>query len=273
MPGFLVPSLPFRATYADGTPLAGGQVYLYTAGTSTPATAYQDEALTVPLPNPVILDSRGEAVIYIAEEAGYKLVVKDADDDLIYSQDLVAVPTIELPPASPTDMPPGAILPAGFLAPPAGFLSCDGSTVSRTLYATLFAVIGTTFGPGDGVGTFTLPDLRGRFPLGKTDAGTGNALGSSGGALDHTHAMPVTADHTHAVTVDAVGDHTHTFGFGGQSSIAGTDIGVAKAEIVPLTTAGAHTHTASTAAGGGVSGAVTDSANPAFLALGWMIKT
>jgi microcystin-dependent protein len=44
-----------------------------------------------------------------------------------------------------------------------GWLPCDGSAVSRTTYALLFAAIGTTYGPGDGSTTFTVPDLRGVF--------------------------------------------------------------------------------------------------------------
>ncbi len=55
---------------------------------------------------------------------------------------------------------------------PAGYLICDGSAVSRTTYADLFAVIGTTYGAGDGSTTFNLPDLRGEFIRG-FDAGRG----------------------------------------------------------------------------------------------------
>jgi phage-related tail fiber protein len=54
----------------------------------------------------------------------------------------------------------------GFYArntPPTGFLKANGALVSRTTYAALFAVIGTTFGAGDGSTTFELPDLRGEF--------------------------------------------------------------------------------------------------------------
>jgi Microcystin-dependent protein len=54
---------------------------------------------------------------------------------------------------------------------PAGWLLCYGQNVSRTAYAALFAVIGTTFGAGDGSTTFTLPDLRGRTIIGKDDMG------------------------------------------------------------------------------------------------------
>jgi len=57
-------------------------------------------------------------------------------------------------------MPIGAIIdfPA---APPAGWAACYGQALSRTTYAALFAVIGTSFGPGDGSTTFNLPDARG----------------------------------------------------------------------------------------------------------------
>lgn len=58
-----------------------------------------------------------------------------------------------------------------------GFLLCDGSAVSRVTYAALFAVIGTTFGAGDGSTTFNLPDFRGRFIQGAVQ-GEGGDLGS-----------------------------------------------------------------------------------------------
>jgi microcystin-dependent protein len=60
---------------------------------------------------------------------------------------------------------------------PSGYLLCDGSTVSRTTYAALFAVLSTTYGAGNGSTTFNLPDLRGRVPIG---AGTGTGLNASG---------------------------------------------------------------------------------------------
>jgi hypothetical protein len=52
-------------------------------------------------------------------------------------------------------------------AGPIGFLPCDGAAVSRAVYASLFSVIGTTWGIGDGVTTFNLPDLRSRIPIGQ----------------------------------------------------------------------------------------------------------
>lgn len=63
-------------------------------------------------------------------------------------------------------VPTGAILPYGASSAPANYLLCDGSEVSRSTYSTLFGVISTTYGTGDGSTTFTLPDLRSSFPLG-----------------------------------------------------------------------------------------------------------
>ncbi len=61
-------------------------------------------------------------------------------------------------------MPTGVILPYGASNAPNGWLLCDGSAISRTTFANLFAIVGTSFGTGDGSTTFNLPDLRGRFP-------------------------------------------------------------------------------------------------------------
>lgn len=67
-------------------------------------------------------------------------------------------------------------------AAPSGWLLCDGSAVSRTTYSTLFAVVGTTYGVGDGSTTFNIPDLQGRFPMGKGTHANVNALGKNDGA-------------------------------------------------------------------------------------------
>lgn len=60
---------------------------------------------------------------------------------------------------------------------PDGWLLCDGSAVSRTTYADLFAVIGTTYGAGDGVDTFNLPDLADKFIEGSATSGTIKSAG------------------------------------------------------------------------------------------------
>ena len=105
----------------------------------------------------------------------------------------------------------------------AGALLCDGSAVSRTTYAALYAAIGTEYGAGDGSTTFNLPDLRGRMPMG---AGTGPGLsprsvGQSGGAESHTHTVPslsvpalAVPGHHHGPGSISIFGGTHHHGFG-----------------------------------------------------------
>lgn len=81
---------------------------------------------------------------------------------------------------------------------PTGWLTCDGSAVSRTTYAALFSIIGTTFGVGDGSTTFNLPDMRDRFPVGAS--GT-KAIASTGGAETVTLSSGNLPVHTHSVSI------------------------------------------------------------------------
>lgn len=69
-------------------------------------------------------------------------------------------------------IPSGIVLSFTGLIAPSGFLLCHGQEVSRTTYATLFALIGTSYGIGDNTSTFNLPDYRGYFLRG-LDMGTG----------------------------------------------------------------------------------------------------
>lgn len=70
---------------------------------------------------------------------------------------------------SPVSQKPGEICFFACDTAPTGFLKANGAAISRTVYAALFAVIGTTFGVGDGATTFNLPDLRGEFVRGWDD--------------------------------------------------------------------------------------------------------
>lgn len=70
----------------NGDPLVGGKVYTYEAGTTTPLATYTDKDAGTPNTNPVILDSRGEADIWLSN-AAYKIVVHDSDDSEVYSVD------------------------------------------------------------------------------------------------------------------------------------------------------------------------------------------
>lgn len=82
-------------------------------------------------------------------------------------------------------------------AAPAGWLKCNGAAISRTAYADLFAVIGTTYGAGDGNSTFNIPDLRGEFLRGWDNGrgvDAGRALGSAQAdeLKAHTHDLDTT---------------------------------------------------------------------------------
>lgn len=87
-------------------------------------------------------------------------------------------------------LPIGIYVPYGGGTAPDGWLFCDGSQVSRTTYALLFAVLSTTYGIGDGSTTFHLPDIRQKVPMGLAASGTGSTRGASGGSVDHTHTVP-----------------------------------------------------------------------------------
>jgi microcystin-dependent protein len=101
---------------------------------------------------------------------------------------------------------------------PTGWLECDGSAVSRTTYAALFAVVGTTWGTGDGSTTFNVPDLRGEFIRGwdhgkGTDSGRAFASSQTDEFEAHTHALGSGAGFREAGTGN---------GFTGVSGLAAT---------------------------------------------------
>ena len=108
-------------------------------------------------------------------------------------------------------VPTGAILPYGGSSAPTGYLLANGAAVSRTTYANLFALYGTTYGAGDGSTTFNVPNIKGRFPVGKGDSGATATLGNTGGAWDHTHTVP---DHQHLIDehYHTLQNHTHSVG-------------------------------------------------------------
>ncbi len=129
-----------------------------------------------------------------------------------------------------------AVFPVGFTwvwlgtaaSIPAGWLRCDGSAVSRSTYAALFAVLGVLHGPGNGTTTFNLPPADGAYLKGAAAAAD---AGGTGGALTHTHADH--ASHTHSVTSNvAVADHashTHSVTSNVTATFAGTNFTLSSA--------------------------------------------
>ena len=105
-------------------------------------------------------------------------------------------------------IPTGTITPWSQASAPTGFLECDGAAVSRSTYAALFAVIGTTYGAGNGSTTFDLPDLQDNVAVGKSgtkslastggaeNAATANATLSEAQLASHNHNIPIYGAHS-----------------------------------------------------------------------------
>lgn len=126
---------------------------------------------------------------------------------------------------------------------PTGFLECNGVTISRTTYASLFSKIGTTYGVGDGSTTFAIPDLRGEFIRG-WDNGRGVDSSRTIGSIQQQSFQ----SHNHAAGVSTSGGHAHPFSKA-EGYASGMDGWVGQGNPAYGTTtlwtggAGEHTHT------------------------------
>lgn len=105
----------------------------------------------------------------------------------------------------------GALLMWPTSSAPTGYLNCDGTAVSRTTYSSLYAIVGTTFGVGDGTTTFNLPNYTNRMPYGAT-------IGSTGGSTTTTISQANIPNYNLTVTDPG---HSHSLnvapgGLGGQ---------------------------------------------------------
>lgn len=118
-------------------------------------------------------------------------------------------------------MPSGVMLAYGGPSAPTGWLLCDGSAVSRTTYADLFAAIGTSYGTGNGSTTFNVPNGKGRSMFG-VDSGQAefSALGATGGqktVQQHNHGV-TDPGHNHALW--SIGQEANVYTLGGSSNRA-----------------------------------------------------
>tara|TARA_R110000782_G_scaffold136509_2_gene228947 strand:- start:193 stop:777 length:585 start_codon:yes stop_codon:yes gene_type:complete len=170
----------------------------------------------------------------------------------------------------------GIIIPWTSTSVPSGFLECTGAAVSRSTYSDLFAVVGTTYGAGDGSSTFNIPDLQDAVVVNKSPA---KALASTGGANTVASTGNISGSLANTTISEAMlPDHTHGQGFGpdaaaalqnsmgmGQSALRGS---FAPFSSPPVGGGGAHTHPLS----GSVSGTATSVLQP-YLALIYVIKT
>lgn len=112
----------------------------------------------------------------------YKIQFKDAEGNLYYPNTL-----------NSEVLPIGTMIPYSSEVIPNGFLPCNGSEVSRTEYKDLFAVIGTSYGAGDGSTTFNLPNKKGRISVGLDSSQTEfNTIGKKSGSKymqKHSHKL------------------------------------------------------------------------------------
>lgn len=216
---------------AAGVPYIGGLLYFYLTETSTPLDTYSDVDLQTANANPVeALDDGSWGPIWLSQSQAYKVVLKDADGVQIWSADPVgpasggAVQTVTGIIGEVRDFAgPAASIPAQWYL-------CYGQAVSRTDFSAAYAVLGTTWGAGDGSTTFNLPDLRGRVTVGKDDMGgvavnritagvsgvPGTTLGGVGGSqlaqTDTLTAVSTVTDAGHTHVTNAVQGPTPTPG-------------------------------------------------------------
>jgi microcystin-dependent protein len=180
--------------------------------------------------------------------------------DVLTSNGAAALPTWQ----AASGVPVASVIPYAGTSAPTGWLLCFGQAISRATYAALFAVVGTTYGSGDGSTTFNLPDLRGRVVAGEDDMGgtsanrltglsggvDGDILGAAGGAETHTLTTAELASHSHPAF------YTSDTG-GGATGVIGTSIQSAN-------------YTANTASSG--SSTAHNNVQPTFI-LNYIIKT
>jgi microcystin-dependent protein len=183
-------------------------------------------------------------------------------------------------------IPTATIVPWSTASVPSGFLECAGAAVSRSTYAALFAIIGTTYGAGDGSTTFNVPDLQDNVAIGKS--GTKN-LGSTGGANTVTPTGNIsgnvagsTANAT--LATGQLASHNHQLlGQGGNTAINGP--GLEQTTVVNFnnqatqyattTAAGSgqgHSHNMSANFSGSFSGSANSVVQP-YLTVMYIIKT
>ena len=184
----------FQFFTTTGQPLAGGKIYTYQAGSSTPLATYTDNTGVTANANPIVLgtDGRPTSEVWLTYGFNYKFILKTSDDTTIQTYDnLYGI--IGTQPAT------GATIPAGLISMwsgsigsiPSGWYLCDGSN-----------------------GT---PNLTDRFIIG---AGSTYAVNGTGGISSVTLTTTNMPAHTHAATVTDPG-HTHTLAFSAGSTMTG----------------------------------------------------
>lgn len=162
-------------------------------------------------------------------------------------------------------LPIGVVLDFTASGAPTNWAICQGQAVSRTTYATLFGLIGTAYGAGDGSTTFNIPNTQGRVVAAIDGTGTiltsatmspnGGTLGATGGAQTYSLLTGDLAIHTHTASVTDTG-HTHTY-----TTVAAPTLSYAAGAGVNASNGGTGATTGSSTTGISVTNANTGSGN------------
>jgi hypothetical protein len=222
----------------NGIPNAGGLIYTYQAGSSTPLSTYTTVNGTIANTNPIVLDAYGRTPSEIWMQVGYsyKFIIQTADAVTLQTLDDL-YPILQSAPAVSSAFVAGMIIIwSGSLGSiPAGWVLCDG--------------------------TNSTPDLRNRFVIA---AGSTYAVGTTGGSAD-----AIVVSHTHAATVT---DPTHTHGgasvaLGAGASFTAPGGGTTSPAALPSASTGITVSNATA----GTSG--TNANLPPYYALAYIMKT
>jgi microcystin-dependent protein len=178
--------------------------------------------------------------------------------------------------ALPQAVPTGSVHMMATTTAPSGYLKCNGAAVSRTTYADLFAIIGTTHGEGDGSSTFNVPDLRGEFVRGWDDGrgvDSGRSFASSQSDANKQHNHGVT-DPGHGHSVNDPG-HFHNVAYSNSDSgdgvIEESGVGLSGYEPTETATTGIAVNLGHT--GISINNAGGSEARPRNIAMMYVIKT
>ena len=212
---------------ANGDPLVAGKVYTYAGGTTTPIATFTSQTGATANTNPIILDSRGMANIWLQPTIAYKFVVTDENDVQQYTTDNILVPVDNLSFGSPP--------PIGDVAPNSGAFTTLSATQNVTFSGTGYVQmpVGATTdrpaSPTDGMFRYnTTLDLFEGYVNGAWGQVGGDA-GATGGGPDEVfieNDQVVTISYTIPSTKNAMttGPITLGGGFVGTGSIAGTTL-------------------------------------------------
>lgn len=210
----------------NGNPLVAGKVYTYAGGTTTPITTYTDQAGATANTNPIILNSRGMADIWLQPTIAYKFVITNSTDVQQYTTDNIIVAADDLSFSSPPAI--------GDASPNTGAFTTLSATQDVTFSgtgATQLQVGATTDRPTATVGKIryntTLAQFEGYGATGwGAIGGAGGATGSNLNKIFNLNGQTVTASYSIPASNNSstTGPITISTGFSGTGSIASTTL-------------------------------------------------